>query len=420
MFKPTPTSKNKRRAVITGLGVIAPNGIGKELFWKALKEGNSGIVKITTFDASTYSTQIAGEVHNFEPTDYMSLKSSRRLDRFTQFGVAASRMAVGDAQLDINENNNKRIGISIGSALGALPYAEFQHAIFLEKGLKRIDPLLATRLFAGEASSYISIELGIKGPCYTFSTGCVAGTDAIGYALMLIRDNVADIVITGGTEAPLAPLSFGAFCRIGALSERNDDPAKACCPFDKNRDGFVMSEGAGVLVVEELKHALKRDARIYAELIGFGASSEAYHMTKPLETAEGTIESLKLAICDAHVDIEEIDYINAHGTSTPLNDKTETLAIKRVFGQRAYEIPVSSTKSMTGHTIAGAGAIEAVASALIIENQFIHPTINYETSDPECDLNYVPNKGMQADVKVILSNSIGFGSRSATLIIKKY
>ncbi|MCJ7545884.1 MAG: beta-ketoacyl-ACP synthase II [Deltaproteobacteria bacterium] len=413
-------NKRERRAVITGLGIIAPNGIGRKAFWNALKEGKSGIVKITRFDASTYSTQIAGEVSNFEPTDFMSPKSARRLDRFTQFGVAASRMAIGDAQLDIDGNNNKKIGISIGSSLGALPYAEFQHAIFLEKGLNRTDPLLATRLFPGEASSYMSIELGIKGPCYTFSTGCVAGTDAIGYALTLIRNNVSDVVITGGTEAPLAPLSFGAFCRIGALSQRNGDPTKACSPFDKKRDGFVMSEGAGMLVLEELEHALKRDAHIYAELSGFGATSEAYHMTKPLEDAEGTIESLKIALRDADVNIEEIDYINAHGTSTPLNDKTETLAIKKVFGPRAYKIPISSTKSMTGHTIAGAGAIEAVASALMIENQFIHPTINYETPDPECDLNYVPNKGIKADVQVILSNSLGFGSRNATVIIKKY
>jgi 3-oxoacyl-[acyl-carrier-protein] synthase II len=290
----------------------------------------------------------------------------------------------------------------------------------LEKGLARVDPLFATRLFAGEASSYMSIELGIKGPCYTFSTGCVAGTDAIGYALTLIRDNVADVVITGGAEAPLSPMTVGAFCRIGALSQRNGDPAKACCPFDKNRDGFVMSEGAGIIVLEELEHALKRDAHIYAEIIGFGATSEAYHMTKPLEDAEGTIGSIKIALQDAGIRPEDIDYINAHGTSTPLNDKTETLAFKKVFGKRAYKIPISSTKSMTGHTIAVAGGIEAVASALMIKNQFIHPTINYETPDPECDLNYVPNKGIEAKINTILSNSLGFGSRIASIIIKKY
>ena len=415
-----PKAKNHRRAVITGLGIIAPNGIGKEAFWKALKEGSSGIVKITRFDASTYSTQIAGEVDNFEPTDFMSPKSARRMDRFSQFGVAASRMALEDAQLEVVKNNSKKIAISIGSALGGLPYSETQHAIFLEKGLNRVDPLFATRLYTGEASSYMSIELGIKGPCYTFSTGCVAGTDAIGYALTLIRNDVANIMITGGAEAPLSPMAVGAFCRIGALSEKNSNPSQACRPFDKNRDGFVMSEGAGIIVLEELEHALKRNAHIYGEIIGFGAVSEAYHMTKPLENAEGTIESIRIALQDAGIKPEDIDYINAHGTSTPLNDKTETLAFKKIFGPRAYNIPISSTKSMTGHTIAGSGAIEAVASCLMIENQFIHPTINYETPDPECDLNYVPNKGIESNINTILSNSVGFGSRISTIIIKKY
>ena len=420
MPKAKTQHNNRRRAVITGLGIIAPIGIGKEAFWNALKEGKSGITKISRFDASTYSTHIAGEVNDFEPTDFMSPKSARRLDRFTQFGVAASRMALEDAQLAVDGNNSKKMAISIGSSLGALPYAEFQHAIFLEKGLSRTDPLLATRLFPGEASSYMSIELGLRGPCYTFSTGCVAGTDAMGYALTLIRNDVTNIVVTGGTEAPLAPLSFGAFCRIGALSERNGDPSKACCPFDKNRDGFVMSEGAGIIVLEELEHALKRDAHIYGELIGFGAASEAYHMTKPLESAEGIVETIQIALQDAGIPPDEVDYINAHGTSTPLNDKTETLAFKKVFGNRAYHIPISSTKSMTGHTIAGAGPIEALASALMLENQFIHPTINYKTPDPDCDLNYVPNKGIEANINTILSNSVGFGSRIATIILKKY
>jgi 3-oxoacyl-[acyl-carrier-protein] synthase II len=290
----------------------------------------------------------------------------------------------------------------------------------LEKGLNRTDPLLALRLYAGEASSYMSIELGIKGPCYTFSTGCVSATDAMGYALTLIRNRTTDVIITGGSEAPIAPLAFGAFCRLNAMSERNDDPSKACRPFDKNRDGFVMSEGSGILVLEDLEHALKRNAHIYAELIGFGANSEAYHMTKPLETAEGTIETVLIAIQDAGIQPEDIDYINAHGTSTLLNDKTETLAYKKIFGRHAYNIPISATKSMTGHTLGGAGAVEAVATALILEHQFIHPTINYETPDPECDLNYVPNKGIKADILIGLSNSLGFGSRNSAIILKKY
>jgi 3-oxoacyl-[acyl-carrier-protein] synthase II len=420
MSEPRAKNNNRRRAVITGLGIVASNGIGKEAFWNALKEGKSGIKTITSFDASTYSTKIAGEVTDFEPTSFMSPKSARRIDRFAQFAIGATRLALEDAHLNIHENNSKKIGISIGSSLGALPHAETQHSIFLEKGLARTDPLLALRLYAGEASSYMSIELGIKGPCYTFSTGCVSATDAMGYALTLIRNNTVDVIITGGTEAPIAPLAFGSFCRLRAMSERNGDPTTACRPFDKNRDGFVMSEGSGMLVLEDLEHALKRNAHIYAELIGFGANSEAYHMTKPLENAEGTIETVLIAIQDAGIQPEEIDYINAHGTSTLLNDKTETLAYKKIFGPHAYDIPISATKSMTGHTLGSAGAVEAVATALILEHQFIHPTINYETLDPECDLNYVPNKGIKADVRVGLSNSLGFGSRNSAIIIKKY
>jgi 3-oxoacyl-[acyl-carrier-protein] synthase II len=418
---PKPKAKNnRRRAVITGLGVIAPNGIGKEAFWNALREGKSGITKLTRFDVSTYNSQVAGEVNDFDPTDYMSPKSARRMDRFAQFAVAAARMALDDSQLIINEKNNKKIGVVVGTALAGMPHAEFQHSIFMEKGLNWIDPLLATRLFGGEASSHISIELGSRGPCHTISTACAAGTDAIGYALTLIRNNIADIFITGGTEAPLAPMTVGAFCKLGALSQRNGDPTKACCPFDKKRDGFVISEGGGIIILEELEHALARDAKIYAEIIGYGASSEAFHMTRATDDAQGFVDAISTALQDAEVSANEIDYINAHGTSTPQNDKSETLAIKKVFGPQAYNIPISATKSMTGHSIGGNGAIEVIASALIMENNFIHPTINYETPDPECDLNYVPNKGIQATVDLILSNSAGFGSRNSALIIERY
>jgi 3-oxoacyl-[acyl-carrier-protein] synthase II len=410
----------KRRVVITGLGVIAPNGIGKKAFWKALKEGKSGIVKITRFDTSSYPSQIAGEVNDFEPTDYMSPKTAKRTDKFVQFAVAAARMAVEDSQLAINNENARKIGIIMGSALGGTPLAEFQHAIFMEKGLNRVDPLLAIKIFSGGAPSQTSIELGIKGPCYSISTACTAGTDAIGYALTLIRNDVVDICISGGAEAPIAPLTFGAFCRIGALSRGNSHPQKASRPFDRNRDGFVMSEGAGILVLEELQHALKRNAHIYAELIGFGATSDAFHMVKTPDDAEETVEAIRLALQDANIDANDIDYINAHGTSTPLNDKIETLAFKKVFGRRAYKIPISSTKSMIGHTLGGTGGIEAIVSALSIENEFIHPTINYETPDPDCDLNYVPNKGIKAKVNLVLSNSLGFGSRNAALILKKH
>ncbi len=418
---PKPNAKNnRRRAVITGLGVIAPNGIGKEAFWNALREGKSGIAKLTRFDVSTYNSQIAGEVNDFEPTDYISPKSARRMDRFTQFAVAAARMALDDSRLIINEKNNKKIGVVIGTALAGMPHAEFQHSIFMEKGLKWIDPLLATRLFGGEASSHISIEFGTRGPCHTISTACAAGTDSIGYALTLIRNNIADIFITGGTEAPLAPMTVGSFCKLGALSQRNGDPTKACCPFDKKRDGFVISEGGGVIILEELEHALARNAKIYAEIIGYGASSEAFHMTRASDDSRGFVDAISSALQDAEVTADEIEYINAHGTSTPQNDKSETLAIKKVFGPRAYTIPISATKSMTGHAIGGNGAIELIASALTIENNFIHPTINYETPDPECDLNYVPNKGIKATVDLILSNSAGFGSRNSALIIERY
>ena len=412
--------RNRRRVVITGLGVIAPNGIGKDAFWKALKEGKSGLRKITRFDVSSYSSQIAGEIDDFDPTDFMSPKSARRMDRFAQLAVAASKMALEDSGLIINGRNNKKIGIIMGTALAGMPYAEFQHSIFMEKGLNRIDPLLATRLFGGEASSQASIELGIKGPCVTLSTACAAGTDAIGYALMLIRNSIADVVIAGGAEAPLAPMTFGAFCRLGVMSQMNSNPQTASRPFDKNRDGFVMSEGAGAVILEELEHALKRNAHIYAELIGYGATSDAFHMTRASDDAEGIVRAIRMALKDARVDTEKIDYINAHGTSTTLGDKIETLAFKKIFGPYAYKIPISSTKSMIGHPLGGGGAIEAVASVLTIEHEFIHPTINYEIPDPDCDLNYVPNKGIKAKVKFVLSNSLGFGSRNAAIIIKKY
>jgi len=404
----------KKRVVITGLGVIAPNGIGKDAFWKALKEGKSGLRKITRFDVSSYSSQIAGEIDDFDPTDFMSPKSARRMDRFAQLAVAASKMALEDSGLIINGRNNKKIGIIMGTALAGMPYAEFQHSIFMEKGL------LATRLFGGEASSQASIELGIKGPCVTLSTACAAGTDAIGYALMLIRNSIADVVIAGGAEAPLAPMTFGAFCRLGVMSQMNSNPQTASRPFDKNRDGFVMSEGAGAVILEELEHALKRNAHIYAELIGYGATSDAFHMTRASDDAEGIVRAIRMALKDARVDTEKIDYINAHGTSTTLGDKIETLAFKKIFGPYAYKIPISSTKSMIGHPLGGGGAIEAVASVLTIEHEFIHPTINYEIPDPDCDLNYVPNKGIKAKVKFVLSNSLGFGSRNAAIIIKKY
>jgi len=411
---------DKRRVVITGLGLVSPNGIGVEKFWDSMVHGRSGVSKITRFDASPYSSQIAGEVKDFDPLNYMSVKSARRMDRFSQFAVACARMALENAQIEIDQNDSNRVGIALGSALGGIPAAEEQHSIFIEKGYKRIDPLLATKLFLGASSSQVSIEIGIKGHSNTIAGACSAGTDSIGYAFHAIQNNLADIMLTGGSEAPLAPLTFGAFCLIGALSTRNGDPTRASRPFDKERDGFVMSEGAGVLILEELENALRRGATIYAEVLGYGTTNDAYNMAHPLPTGDQAKKSIELALMAAKLDTIEIDYINAHGSSTLLNDKIETKIIKEIFGEYAYKIPISATKSMIGHSLGAAGSIEAIVSVLTIKNQFITPTINYEFPDPECDLDYVPNKGRNEIVNTVLSNSYGFGGKNSAVIIRKF
>jgi 3-oxoacyl-[acyl-carrier-protein] synthase II len=409
-----------KRVVITGMGVIAPNGIGLKSFWDSLVNGRSGIKRIAHFDASSYSSQIAGEVKDFDPLEYMSPKTARRMDRFAQFSVAGARIALDDAGIEISENNSERIGISLGSALGGIPCAEEQHSIFLEKGLHRVDPLIAIKIFSGASTSQVSVEFGIRGHSNTIGGACAAGTDSIGYALYAIKNNFADIMIAGGSEAPIVPLTFGAFCLIKALSTRNGDPTRASRPFDKERDGFVMSEGAGVLILEDLDSALKRGASVYAEILGYGTTNDAYHMVQPLPTGEQAKRAVRLTLSNANVLPSEIDYINAHGTSTPLNDKVETDVIKEIFGEYAYRIPISSTKSMIGHSLGAAGSIELIASVLTIKNQFIHPTINYEVPDPECDLDYVPNKGREAIVNTVLSNSYGFGGKNSAIIIRKF
>ena len=410
----------KRRVVITGLGVIAPNGIGKDEFWKSLKEGKSGITRITRFDATTYPCQVAGEVRNFDPTNYMDPKTAKRMDRFSHFALVCAKMAMKDAGLEMNGYNSERAGVVSGSALGGVPHAEAQHALFLEKGLKRIDPLLAIKLFPGEAASQISIQLHTKGPAYTISTACVSGVDAIGLGFSLIKDNAIDVAIVGGSEAPLAPMTFGAFCNVGALSKANENPQAASKPFDIERDGFAMSEGGGFLVLEELSHAVRRDAHIYAELVGFGATSDAYHMTRSNPSGDEAINAIKIALCEADLDPLSVEYVNAHGSSTPLNDEIETVIIKKVFNDYAYKLPISSNKSMLGHSLGAAGAIEVIASVLTIEDSFIPPTINYQHPDPQCDLNYVPNRGINKEVNTVLSNSFAFGSRNAAVVIKKY
>lgn len=410
----------KRRVVITGLGVIAPNGIGKDEFWKSLKEGKSGITRITRFDATTYPCQVAGEVRNFDPTNYMDPKTAKRMDRFSQFALACAKMAVEDAGVKVGDNFLEKAGVVVGSAMGGIPLAEAQHALFLEKGLKRVSPYLAISLFTGSASSQISIALGMKGYSNVIGGACAAGTDAVGYAYDIIRNGEIDMVIAGGAEAPLAPLAFGAFCVIDALSKINGNPARASRPFDAERNGFVMSEGAGIVVIEELGHALKRGARIYGEIIGYGTTYDSFHMVQPSPDGKQAARAVEMSLQDAGIAHQEIDYINSHGTSTPLNDKMETKVIKDVFGERAYKISINATKSMIGHTLGAAGAIEVIASALAIQNQFLHPTINYEYPDPECDLDYLANVGRAAEVNCLLTNSYGFGGKNSALILKRF
>ena len=409
-----------RRVVITGMGVIAPNGISVENFWHSLVHGRSGIKNITYFDASSYPSRMAGEVQDFDPTNYMSPKSARRMDRFSQFAVACTRMALSASNLEISEKNSDSIGITIASALGGFPMAEAQYDIFMEKGLKRVDPLLATKNFIGGATSQVSIEFGIKGHSNAIAGTCAAGTDSVGYAFYAIKNRLAKIMISGGSEAPLAPLTFGAFSQIGALSKRNGDPTKASRPFDKERDGFVMSEGAGILILEDLESALERGVPIYAEILSYSTTNDAYHMVQPLPTGEQAKKAMQLALRYTDLDPTEIDYINAHGSSTPLNDRIETKITKEIFGEKAYKIPISSIKSMIGHALGAAGAIELIASALTIKHQFIPPTINYEFPDPECDLDYVPNKGRKASIHTIMKNSYGFGGKNSVNIIRKF
>jgi len=410
----------KRRVVITGMGVIAPNGIGIDNFWDTLAHGRSGVRKITCFDASSYPSKIAAEIDEFDATTYINPKSARRMDRFAQFAVSCSGMALSHSNVTVSDKNSDRIGIALGSALGGIPSAEQQHSVFIEKGLKRVDPLLAIKIFPGGATSQVAIEFGIRGHSNTIGGACAAGTDNVGYAFYAIKNDLADIMIAGGAEAPIVPLTFGAFCLIGAISTRNGDPTRASRPFDKERDGFVMGEGAGALIVEDLEHALKRDASIYAEILGYGTTNDAYHMVQPSPSGDEEKKSIQLALRDAQIDPKEIDYINPHGSSTPLNDKIETKIIKQVFGEYAYRIPISANKSMIGHALGAAGAIELVASVLTIKNQFIPPTINYESVDPECDLDYVPNEGRKASVTTVLKTSFGFGGKNSSIIIGKY
>jgi 3-oxoacyl-[acyl-carrier-protein] synthase II len=410
----------KKRVVITGIGIVSPIGNDIETFKNSLLKGCSGISKITSFDVSEFPTKIAAEIKDFNPENYIDKKKIRRMDRFVQFAMAASKMAIEDSKLNLENEDLSRIGVIVASGIGGIATIEREYKVLLEKGPKRISPFLIPMEIINMAGGEIAIEYGFKGPNYSIASACASSNNAIGDALRLIRYGDADVIITGGTEAGITPLGLAGFCAARALSTRNDEPEKASRPFEKNRDGFVMGEGAGIIVIESLEHAIKRNAKIYCELCGYGATDDAYHITAPHPDAESAVKAMKIALEDADIKPEQIDYINAHGTSTPLNDKTETLAIKKLFGEYAYKIPISSTKSMTGHLLGAAGAIELIAIIVCMNNGFIHPTINYEIPDPECDLNYVPNKPIEKQFNCAISNSLGFGGHNAVLVVKRY
>lgn len=410
----------KHRVVITGIGVISPVGTGKTKFWNNLISGKSGIDKITHFDTRDFNTKIAGEVKDFNPEDFIDKKELKRLDRFTQFAIAATKMAIEDANLDLDTIDRDHTGVIMGSGIGGSETWEQQHTTLITKGPKRVSPLFIPMMIVNMASAQVSMSFNLKGPNFTVVTACASGTNAVGEAFRILQRGEAEVMLTGGTEAPLTQLSLAGFSSMKALSTRNDEPQRASRPFDKDRDGFVMGEGAGMLVMETIEHALKRKANIYAEVVGYGSTSDAYHLTQPAPEGEGAARAMKAALQDANLKPEDVDYINAHGTSTPLNDKFETLAIKNAFGDHARKLYISSTKSMTGHLLGAAGAVELIASALAVYNDHIPPTINYETSDEDCDLNYVPNKAIQKTVNAALSNSIGFGGHNACVIVKKY
>lgn len=395
--------------------------IGQDLdtFWNSLMEGKSGVSRIEAFDVSDYTTQIAASMKDFNPEDYMDRKEARRMDRFVQLAVAAGSKALEDSGLEIGVNADaERVGVSIGSGIGGLGTWEDQHNILLEKGPKRVSPFFIPMMIANMASGQMSINLGAKGPNTTQVTACATGTHSIGDSYRLIQHGDADVMICGGAEATIRPTGMAGFCAMRAMSTRNDEPEKASRPFDTGRDGFVMGEGAGVLVIESLEHALKRGAKIYAEVVGYGLSADAHHITEP--DPDGAARCMKMAIRDAGIAPEDVDYINAHGTSTPVGDRSETKAVKMALGDHAYKVAVSSTKSMTGHLLGAAGGVEAVICGLSLKNQTIAPTINLEDQDPECDLDYVPNHPRKADLDIVMSNSFGFGGHNATIILKKY
>lgn len=411
--------RSSGRVVVTGLGAVTPLGVGVAPTWEALKAGRNGIGRIASLDPSEFSTQIAAEVKDFNAEDYLDRKEARRIDRFIALAVAAAKMAIEDASLRISEEEAFDAGVLVSSGIGGLTFLGEQHKRMLEGGPGKVSPFLVPYMIPDMASGYISILNGYRGPNLCVVTACATGAHSIGEAAHIIRRGDAKVMLAGGSEAPVNPISLAAFCAARAMSTRNDDPEHASRPFDKDRDGFVMGEGAGVLVLEDYDNAVARGAKIYGEIAGYGLSGDAYHITQPDPDSRGAVRSMAMALESAGLTPEDVDYINAHGTSTYYNDKGETEAIKKVFGEAAYKVPVSSTKSMHGHLLGAAGAVEAVACLKAMEEGIIPPTINYETPDPECDLDYVPNAARQAEVNVAMSNSFGFGGHNATLIFRK-
>ena len=414
------TNRQNKRVVITGLGAITPIGKNSTDYWSSLLQGRSGVGKVTLFDASNHACQIAAEVKDFDPHEYLDKKDAKRMDRFAQFGVCASKQALADAKFEINELNADRIGVLIGTGVGGLGTMEAQNENLITKGPRKVSPFTIPMMISNMAAGLTAIHTGAKGPNSCTVTACAAGSHAIGDAFRIVQGGYADAMLCGGAEAAVTPLSFAGFCSAKAVSTRNDDPDHASRPFDRDRDGFVMGEGSGILLIEELEHALGRGAKIYAEIVGYGMTCDAYHMTSPVPGGQGAAKAMELALTDGDLSPNEVDYINAHGTSTQANDSNETNAIKKALGDRASQIVVSSTKSMTGHLLGGSGGIEAVATVMAIANDKVPPTINLINPSPECDLDYVANTSREHRVNVALSNSFGFGGHNVTLAFKKY
>jgi 3-oxoacyl-[acyl-carrier-protein] synthase II len=409
-----------RRVVITGLGVVSSVGNDVQSFWNSLCSGRSGISAIQSFDTTNYPSKIAGEIRNIDFSTVVEAKEVSRTDRNILFALVAAKQAVSDSGLEVGKEDLSRIGVIIGSGIGGLKTLETEHSKLIARGPSRVSPFLVPMMIPDMPAGRVSIEYGFKGPNFSVVSACASAAHSIGEAFLSIQSGMADVVVTGGCEAGITPLSYAGFCSMKALSTRNDAPEKASSPFDKKRDGFVMGEGSGIVVLESLEHAVARKARIYAEFLGYGATGDAYHISAPAPDHEGAQRAMKMALHVAGIKPADIDYINAHGTSTELNDKLETIAIKKVFGEQAYQLHVSSTKSMTGHLLGASGGVELVATVLTIRDNKIHPTINYEDRDPECDLNYTPNTAVEKNVRYAMSNSFGFGGHNASLVIGKY